>query len=141
MPRDTERKLAESPNMVHVDVQRDSNGAVASTSETTSTGTVTGDTTTATPFTHTIRSPNLVAFTTATIVVSPTGTGTGTAQLNRNGASVFNTNATNGGTSSTSQTGQTHTTPLNAPTYSLVVTATGTEDVNWSVSLSREQRW
>lgn len=141
MPRDTARLLAESPNLVHVDVQRDDAGAVASTAETSSTGTVTGATTTETVFSHTIRDPNLVAFTTASITVSPTGTGTGTAQLNRDGASILNTAATNGGTSSTNQTGVTHTTPLNAPVYSLVVTATGTEDVNWSVSLSREQRW
>lgn len=137
MPRDTARKVETSPNLVHIDVLRNSAGTVQMTGVTTTTGHTQTGTVTNTPFSTTINDPGLVAFTSATISGSGGGAGNAvTINLIRDGATIASTTGTGAVTSAISNT---HTTPLNAPQYSVQVISNG-GTATASFSLSREQR-
>lgn len=141
MPRDTARKLEQSPNLSHVNVRRNDQGVAQMSTVTTGVSISTTGTTTISTTVTTLTDPVWVNFTSAQITANGAGAGSAaTAQLTRNGtATVLSTSAT--GTSTTNQTGQTHTTPLNAPVYNLVLTANGGSATATLTSLSRDSKW
>lgn len=137
MGRETLRRVANSPNLVHTEVLRDFAGSVQMTSISTTSGQTVKGTTSSTVFTTKVD--NEVAFTSAKITIKGGGGGnTATANLIRNGSTILSTSST--GTSTTSQTQVTHTTPINSPTYSLKVTASGGTATGTVNTLSREKR-
>lgn len=139
MSRDAARKIGRSPNADHVLVKRDSTGTVQTSAALSSTGNTATGTTTVSPASTVLSDPNLVAFTSASVSVSGGGAGnTATGKILRNGTvTVAQTSSTGAATTAVSNT---HTTPLNSPTYTLQLAANGgTATVTGTVS--REDRW
>lgn len=135
MGRQTTRKIQKSANSAHILAKRDSTGTVQTTSQSasnTGVGTATASTTLK------LQDPDSVLFTTATVSLTGVTTTTATVTLLRNGQSLTSTSPT-GATAATVSTSATHTTPLQAPTYTAQgKVASGTADLN--ISVSREEQ-
>lgn len=145
MPRNTERKLAQDPSMVHTEVLRDFAGSAQMTSATTGvtfSGSQTGSPTTVTSFKA--DTEEFVAFESVTAQIPTANFGTTetpiSMSITANGSTITSTtNSQTAASITISTTQNTLTTPRNAPTYNVLLavnggTATGT------FSLSREQR-
>lgn len=133
MPRETARKIETSPDLVHAEVVRDFAGSVAMTTHGSPTFSGVSGSSTVT----TVRDSNLVAFTSAALKVTSTAGSPTTANLKRNGTTIASTTGGITPTATVSATQNTHTTPLNAPAYTVEAvggTVTGT------VTVDREQR-
>lgn len=138
MSRDAARKLGRSPNADHVLVQRDNTGTVQTSQDTQVTGVSTaGSPTGATLTSFSVTDPNLVLNTEGTISLGAGATAGSTLQLTRNGTTTV---ATQTGSGSTTFGVNTHTTPLNAPSYNLTIDAAG-NTASATVTVSREDRW
>lgn len=139
MPRETVEKIERSPNMVHIEAQRNASGTV----QMTSVGSVSAVAGTAGTTTTLTGATGLAGFTSAVVTASPDNTATTpvTGTVNRDGSSIgtFSFAAT-GQQTSTVTSLNTLTTPANAPNWTLSATANGSE-TTVNLTASQEQRW
>lgn len=118
--------------MVHTEVLRQFNGDVSMDSANNLSTNTTGVSSSTTLF----KLSDLVAFTSATLNITGTSNSPTTVNVTANGTTIVSTaSPTAAATVSVSQ--QTHTTPLNAPTYVLNV---GGGTASASVTATRENR-
>lgn len=144
MSRDAARKLGRSPNGDHALVKRDSTGTVQMSQVATG-STNLSNTGNAAYTTIAAGTPNLVAFTSATITVQSGDIAASNTPfhltINRDGSALTSTTISATGANVTLNTSATLTTPANAPSWTLSGDVAGGTMSNVSHTVSREDRW